>query len=112
MRPGLWGGQRHRVPDHPRRGHRERLAGGCDGVAAHLTKCRGAVLVIRLNLQEENIKSIDQWKRSIVYLEDDLSYLALLHFTAVLLLAPLGNELIDILDCDVDISASDKEEEK
>ena len=41
-----------------------------------------------------------------VYLEDDLGYLALLHLAAVLLLAPLGDELIDILDCDVDISAA------
>ena len=41
-----------------------------------------------------------------MYLEDDLGYLALLHLAAVLLLAPLGNELIDILDCDVDISAA------
>ena len=53
-----------------------------------------------------------------MYLEDDLGYLTLLHLAAVLLLAPLRNELIDILDCDVDISAAliiiitDKEEEK
>ena len=66
----------------------------------------------------DQLKSIDKWKGSIVYLEDDLGYLTLLHLAAVLLLAPLRNELIDILDCDVDISAaliiiiSDKEEEK
>ena len=41
-----------------------------------------------------------------MYLEDDLGYLALLHLAAILLLAPLGDELIDILDGDVDISAA------
>ena len=66
----------------------------------------------------DQLKSIDKWKGSIVYLKDDLGYLTLLHLATVLLLAPLRNELIDILDCDVDISAaliiiiSDKEEEK
>ena len=53
VRPGLGGGQRHSVPDHPRRGHGEGLAGGRDGVAAHLSEGRGAVLVIRLHLHQE-----------------------------------------------------------
>ena len=41
-----------------------------------------------------------------MYLKDDLGYLTLLHLATVLLLAPLRNELIDILDCDVDISSA------